>query len=65
MVAAASLALSRHSLGASEVWPSHLVSLTGYEVDNLKECLLALHSMWGTAASSQQQAINEKYKSSK
>jgi len=65
LVAAASLALSRHSLGASEVWPSHLVSLTGYEVDNLKECLLALHSMWGTAASSQQQAINEKYKSSK
>jgi len=65
LVAAASLALSRHSLGASEVWPRHLVSLTGYEVDNLKECLLALHSMWGTAASSQQQAINEKYKSSK
>jgi len=65
LVAAASLALSRHSLGASEVWPSHLVSLTGYEVDHLKECLLALHSMWGTAASSQQQAINEKYKSSK
>jgi len=66
LVAAASLALSRHSLGSStEVWPRDLVDLTGYEVDNLKECLLALHSMWGGAASSQQQAINEKYKSSK
>jgi len=66
LVAAASLALSRHSLGTStEVWPRDLVDLTGYEVDNLKECLLALHSMWGGAASSQQQAINEKYKSSK
>ena len=65
-MAAASLALSRHSLGTSaEVWPRDLVDLTGYEVDNLKDCLLSLHSMWEGAASSQQQAINEKYKSSK
>jgi len=66
LVAAACLALSRHSLGSSsEVWPRDLVSLTGYEVSSLKECLLSLHSMWRAAASSPQQAINEKYKSSK
>ena len=58
-LAAACLALSRHSLG-----PSNQV-ITGYEIDNLKECLLALHSMWEAAASSLQQAINDKYKSSK
>ena len=65
-LAAACLALSRHSLGPSnQVWPEDLVNITGYEIDNLKECLLALHSMWEAAASSLQQAINDKYKSSK
>jgi len=66
LVAAACLALSRHSLAPSaQVWPKELVNLTGYEVDSLKECILALHSMWEAAASSPQQAINDKYKSSK
>jgi len=66
-MAAASLALARHSLGSSsgEVWTSELASFTGYQVEDFRECLLALHSMWGEAAASPQQAINEKYKSSK
>jgi len=67
LMAAASLALARHSLGSSsaEVWTSELASFTGYQVEDFRECLLALHSMWGEAAASPQQAINEKYKSSK
>ena len=66
-MAAASLALARHSLGSSsaEVWTSELASFTGFQVEDFRECLLALHSMWGDAAASSQQAINEKYKSSK
>ena len=66
-MAAASLALARHSLGSSssEVWSPELVAFTGYQVQDFRECLLALHAIWGTAATSAQQAINEKYKSSK
>ena len=67
LMAAASLALTRHSLGFSsgEVWTTELASFTGYQVQDFKDCLLALHAVWGTAATSAQQAINEKYKSSK
>jgi len=67
LMAAASLALARHSIGSSssEVWSKELASFTGYQVEHLRDCLLALHSMWGDAAASPQQAINEKYKSSK
>ena len=66
-MAAASLALARHSIGSSssEVWSKELASFTGYQVEHLRDCLLALHSMWGTASARPQQAINEKYKSSK
>ena len=66
-MAAASLALARHSLGSAgeEVWTKDLASFTGYQVEDFRECLLALHSIWLSAASSPQQAINEKYKSSK
>jgi len=67
LMASASLALARHSLGSSsgEVWTSELAAFTGYKVEDFRECLIALHSMWGEAAASPQQAINEKYKSSK
>merc|ERR1712029_791337 len=47
MIAAASLALSRHALGAEchvEVtWPESLIELTGYTCETLKECLVSLH----------------------
>jgi len=67
LMAAASLALARHSLGSTsdEVWTKDLASFTGYQVEDFRDCLLALHAMWGSASASPQQAINEKYRSSK
>ena len=69
MIAAASLALSRHALGAEchvEVtWPESLIELTGYTCETLKECLVSLHGIWSQAVDSPQQAIRDKYRSSK
>jgi len=64
LVAATSVALARHTLGM-EAWPEHLADAAGYSVDQLQECLLALHSVHASAEGSQQQAVREKYKSSK
>merc|ERR1712227_535100 len=50
VVSAASLALARHACGAADTWP---------------ECLVSLHVVWREAADSQQQAIRDKYKTSK
>jgi len=63
-VAAAAVALARHTLG-SEAWPELLASQAGYQVDDFKDCLLALHSTFSLAESSAQQAIREKYRATK
>lgn len=69
MIAAASLALSRHAMGrecnVEVTWPEEMIALTGYTCETLKECLVSLHSTWREAATSPQQAIRDKYKSSK
>jgi len=69
MIAAASLALSRHALGrecnVEVTWPEAMIQLTGYTCETLKECLVCLHSTWKDSADSPQQAIRDKYKSSK
>jgi len=68
-VAAASLVLARLSLSleceVTVTWPEHLATLTGYSCDTLRECVMALQRTWRLAEASQQQAIREKYKSSK
>lgn len=68
-VAAASLVLARHALSrecdVTVTWPESLVSLTGYTCDSLRECIVALQRSWRSAEDSPQQAIREKYKSSK
>jgi len=68
-VAAASLVLARHALSqecdVTVTWPESLVSLTGYTCDSLRECIMALQRSWRSAEDSPQQAIREKYKSSK
>jgi len=68
-VAAASLVLARHALSrecdVSVTWPESLVTLTGYTCDTLRECIMALQRTWRAAEDSPQQAIREKYKSSK
>ena len=65
VVSAASLALARHACGATDTWPECLVTLTGYTCDTLRDCLVSLHVVWREAADSQQQAIRDKYKTSK
>ena len=68
MVAAASLALARHQLSweyDTPTWPETMVTSTGYSLDSIKECMLSLQDVWRQAATSPQQAIREKYKSSK
>jgi len=64
LMAAACVALARHTL-LLDVWPSCLQERTGYKLDELKECLCSLHSCFGQAESSAQQATREKYKASK
>ena len=64
LVAAASLALARHTMGA-EAWPASVVESSGIAVAELQECLLALHAVYVQAEECPQQAVREKYKSSK
>jgi len=68
-VAAASLVLARHALArecaVSVTWPESLVTLTGFTCDTLRGCVVALLGVWRGAEDSPQQAIREKYKSSK
>jgi len=64
LVAASSVALARHTEG-QEAWPQQLAKSAGYEVEELQECIPALHALHAAAEGSQQQAIREKYKSSK
>ncbi|KAL3880438.1 hypothetical protein ACJMK2_032680 [Sinanodonta woodiana] len=64
VIAASSLCLARYSLGM-EPWPESLVRTFGYEVVHFVECLQDLHNTYRQAESSPQQAVMEKYKSSK
>ncbi|XP_043267206.1 cyclin-A2 [Venturia canescens] len=63
-LAAAAVALARHTL-QEEVWPHELELSTGYSLKDLRGCLSALSRTFANAPNSQQQAIQEKYKSSK
>lgn len=63
-VAAAALALARHTLGL-EAWPQLLASQAGYQVDEFQEILLALHNTFSLAESSAQQAVRDKYRAPK
>merc|ERR1719391_610082 len=63
-VAAASLALARHCMG-QEAWPENVAIQSSINVVDLQECMLALHAVYIQAESCPQQAVREKYKSSK
>jgi len=64
LVAAASIALARHTMG-TEAWPSDVAESSGISVPDLQECLVALHAVYVQAEGSAQQAVREKYKNSK
>ncbi|KAL5012733.1 hypothetical protein ScPMuIL_011284 [Solemya velum] len=63
-IAASAVCLARLSMG-EEPWPKELVKKAGYEICEFSECLTELHQTYISASKSQQQAIPEKYKSSK
>lgn len=63
-VAAASLALARHCMG-QEAWPENVAIQSSINVVDLQECMLALHAVYIQAESCPQQAVREKYKSTK
>ncbi|KAM6986812.1 cyclin-A1 [Aplochiton taeniatus] len=64
MVAAAAFCLANYSLNRA-LWPDSLYSFTGYTMAEIVPCLRDLHKLYLSAASRPQQAIREKYKSSK
>ncbi|KZC10100.1 PREDICTED: cyclin-A2 [Dufourea novaeangliae] len=63
-LAASALALARHTL-LEEMWPHELELATGYNLKDLKECVICLNKTFCNALNIQQQAIQDKYKSSK
>ncbi|XP_035723781.1 cyclin-A2-like isoform X2 [Vespa mandarinia] len=63
-LAASAVALARHTL-QEETWPHELELSTGYSLHELKDCVSHLNKTFHNASNIQQQAIQEKYKSSK
>lgn len=64
IVAGASLCLANHTLNRYP-WSSDLVLYSGYNVEDFKECIHSLYSSFCNAGTQAQQAIQEKFKSSK
>lgn len=63
-IAAACVCLARFSLG-HEPWPESLVKSSGYEVGHFVNCLKDLHKLYLNVDNSPQQAVVEKYRSTK
>lgn len=65
LVAACCVALARHTLQVDEVWSDYMEERTGYQLDEMKECFVALHTTFSNAPEHPQQAVREKYKATK
>ncbi|XP_067289502.1 cyclin-A1 [Pseudorasbora parva] len=63
-MAAAAFCLANYTLNG-DLWPESLYAFTGYSLSVIGPCLKALHKLHLSAQSRPQQAIQEKYKSSK
>jgi len=64
MVAAAAVALSRHTLGY-QAWPTRVEEGSGYTLAEIHQCLLKLHQQHVAAEDFPQQAMREKYRDAK
>jgi len=64
LVAAASVALARHTLDL-EAWSPLLQERSGFQLEELKECFVSLHACFQKAEGNAQQAVREKYKATK
>ncbi|XP_008549422.1 cyclin-A1 [Microplitis demolitor] len=63
-LASSAVAVARHTL-QEEAWPHELELSTGYSLSDLKKCIKYLTETFNNAGNIQQQAIQEKYKTSK
>lgn len=64
VIAAASLALARHTCGIT-AWPESVAQMSGVSIEDFKECLVQLHQTFTHAGELAQQSIREKYKTPK
>ncbi|XP_037324410.2 cyclin-A1 isoform X2 [Pungitius pungitius] len=64
LVAAGAYSLAAYTVNKS-LWPDSLIAFTGYTTTDIVPCTTDLHKLYVSAASRPQQAIREKYKSSK
>ncbi|XP_040006597.1 cyclin-A1 isoform X2 [Xiphias gladius] len=64
IVAAGAYSLATYTVNKS-LWPDSLYAFTGYTMAEIVPCLTDLHQLYISAESRPQQAIREKYKSSK
>lgn len=64
-LAASALLLARHCLEYSDLWPENYVKVTGYQILDLSSCVNDLNKTHTNARTLQQQAVNNKYSTSK
>ncbi|KAJ3589727.1 hypothetical protein NHX12_010570 [Muraenolepis orangiensis] len=64
VVAASAYCLANYTV-SRDLWPESLQEFTGYSLEDIAPCLKDLHTIYFSAESRPQQAIREKYKSSK
>lgn len=62
--AAACVALARHTISL-DAWPQPLPQRTGFTLEDLQECFVDLHRCFEKSKTAAQQAVAEKYRSSK
>merc|ERR1719431_2181172 len=63
-VAASCVAMARHTLDL-EAWPDQLTLKAGYAVSEIRECFVLIHGVFSKASSAAQQAVRDKYKTTK
>ncbi|XP_063776320.1 cyclin-A2 [Pseudophryne corroboree] len=64
IIAGSSFVIANYIIN-EETWPDSLAQFTGYSLESLKPCILDLHQTYFSAATHQQQAVREKYKTVK
>lgn len=64
IIAGAALCLANHTLNCCP-WTEDLAHHSGYEVSDFRECIHCLYSTFSNASTMQQQAAQEKFRSSK
>jgi len=65
VIAASAVVLARKTAGIQDSMPSELVTVSKYNLSDLRSCLNSLHRLHQRARNMQQQAVFEKYKQPK